>query len=114
MNATETIREIAFNTDMRNRDTTFSLEFSGFSRVRTLKCVMRLGYQAKDDGIFWALQKSICIQSSYTDEEIAERQRLRLEEPVRDGDIVRINGGLYKTRILGDYTDAAIFDPIAE
>ena len=54
MNATETIREIAFNTDMRNRDTTFSLEVSRFSRVKTLKCVMRLGYQAKDDGIFWA------------------------------------------------------------
>lgn len=114
MNATETIREIAFNTDMRNRDAVFSLEFSGFSRVRTLKCVLRLGYQDRDDGVFWALQKSICIQSSYTDEEIAERQRLRLEEPVRDGDIVRINGGLYKTRLLGDYTDAAIFDPIAE
>jgi hypothetical protein len=34
-------------------------------------------------------------------------------EPVRHGDIVIIDGKQYAVRVIGDYSNCAVFDPLA-
>jgi hypothetical protein len=37
-----------------------------------------------------------------------------LIEPIENGEIVEIEGKKYSTRILGNYSDCVIFDPVEE
>lgn len=71
-------------------------------------------YNKEGDGIYWAMQKGACIKSHYTDEDRAERTRLAQEPLIMSGEKILIDGKQYKCRILGDYSDCAIFDPIEE
>ena len=70
------------------------------------------GYKTRDDGVYWALQHSACLQGHYSEADIAHRDRLHNMKPLENGDIVLINGEQYKTRILGNFSDCAIFDKI--
>ena len=70
------------------------------------------GYQTEDDGIFWGLKRSVCLSSSYTQSDIDYRDRLNNMETVKNGEIVLIDGKQYKTRVLGDFSNCAIFDPV--
>ena len=70
------------------------------------------GYKTFEDGIYWALQHSACLQGHYSEADIAHRDRLNSMKPLENGDIVLINGEQYKTRILGNFSDCAIFDKV--
>ncbi len=70
------------------------------------------GYEKADDGIYWGLASGSMIKSSYTQEDKDEKKRLREEDPVEDGDIVMIDGDEYKARVLGDYSNCVVFDPV--
>ena len=42
-----------------------------------------------------------------------EKKRIRESEPVVDGEIVMIDGDKYKARVLGDFSNCVVFDPVA-
>ena len=69
-------------------------------------------YKTTGDGIFWALQKSACLQSHYSAEDIAHRDAMRNMKPLEHGDLVMIEGEQYKVRVLGNFSACAIFDKI--
>lgn len=119
MNQIETTaRELTFAQDNFDTENTFNLEVRGFKAMKSIKVSLHLNYHTRDDGIVWAMKHSVTMKSHYSAEDIAERNRLNSEEPVRNGDIVRINcnelGGdkLYRVRVLGDFSNCAIFDPV--
>lgn len=67
-------------------------------------------YQKQGDGVYWAMSSGACIKSSYTDADRAETARLNSEPAIKNGDVVLIDGEEYTARVLGDYSDCAIFD----
>jgi hypothetical protein len=69
-------------------------------------------YNKQGDGIFWALQKSACLKSHYSAEDIAHSDRMRNMQPLSHGDLVMIEGEQYKVRVLGNFSDCAIFDKV--
>jgi hypothetical protein len=69
-------------------------------------------YNKQGDGIFWALQKSACLKSEYSAEDIAHGDRMRNMQPLAHGDLVMIEGEQYKVRVLGNFSDCAIFDKV--
>lgn len=69
-------------------------------------------YNKQGDGILWALQKSACLQSHYSEQDIAHRDRMRNMQPLKHGDLVVIEGQQYKVRVLGNFSDCAIFDKV--
>lgn len=58
------------------------------------------------------MQGAVCIQASYTKTQIEERQRLNEMEPLRNGEMVEVDGVRYKAVIKGDYSDAGYLEPI--
>jgi hypothetical protein len=75
-------------------------------------CSLKQDYQTKGDGVFWALQSGTSMKSSYTEADDAETNRMKTEDHIKNGEIVLIDGKQYRCRVLGDYSDAAIFDTI--
>jgi hypothetical protein len=69
-------------------------------------------YEKEGDGIYWAMQRGACLKSVYTDADRAETARLSREPVLLNGEIVLIDGKQYKTRILGNYSNCAIFDAV--
>ena len=57
------------------------------------------------------LKRSVCLQSSYTDEQTTERARLNAMNPLIDGDTVEFNGKAYTVKINGDYSDCGFLIP---
>ena len=62
-------------------------------------CNLYQGYQTSDDGIWWALDGCSIIASHWSDEQLANKKRIKEEAPVEDGDTVMIEGDTYKVRI---------------
>ena len=91
---------------------TFNVEVRGRSKERTVTCQLRRDYENKGDGIYWAMSVGSILKDSYTDEDVSERDRLHVEEPVRNGDIMMIDGKPHKARVLGAFSDACIFDEV--
>lgn len=112
MNTTTTPRVLTVTTDSFDLSHTFALSVNVISGrpPRRITCTLRQGYQKSDDGRYWAMQKSAVIKSEYTQDELAAHARLLSDTPVSNGDLVEIAGNAYRVRILGDYTDAAVFD----
>lgn len=109
MNTLRTLRPVSDNFDRVN---TFSLQVKGFRGPKVIWCSLRQGFQTADDGIFWVMQHAGVIADSYTEAEVAERNRLNSETPVKDGDIVLVGGCEYQVKVNGDYSDAAILEPV--
>jgi hypothetical protein len=103
---------IKISTDNFDQENTFEIEFVTPRRTRRMKVSLHRDYKVAGDGILWAMQSGSCLKAQYSDKDIAERDRLNAATPVRHGDIVQIEGKQYRTRVLGDYSDCAIFDTI--
>ena len=108
------MQTLNLSTDTFDQDNTFTIEFKGFSRMKTIRACLHKGYQKDEDGILWAMQKSACLKAEYTAKDVEERNRLNSMEPLRNGDLVMIEGKEYTIRVKGDYSDCAIFDPVAK
>lgn len=91
---------------------TFNIEVAGRITFKHIKCQLRQGYKDKRDGIYWALNSGSTLKDTYTEADVAERERLYAETPVRNGDIVLIDGKPHKAKVLGAYSDACIFEAI--
>lgn len=79
---------------------------------RTKWVSLRRDYDKVGDGIYWALSSGAVLKDKYTAADVAERDRLNAETPLQHGEIVLIDGEQYKTRVLGNYSNCAIFDKI--
>ena len=109
------MKTLVQRTDSFDKEHTFGIEYKNWRGDLDVKGVYLMqGYEKDDDGIFWAMSKTVCVSSHYSEAERAEIDRIYNNEPVRDGEIVLINGEQYKTRVLGDYSNTAIFDKLEE
>jgi hypothetical protein len=88
----------------------FTFEITRYNGARS----DRDGYIFKDDreGKVYIMQSSSILQSSYSAEEIAQRDRLNAMKPLKTGDIVIFEGKSHKVTINGDYSDAGFLSPI--
>lgn len=98
--------------DSFDQDNTFTIEVVKPRRTLTIRAILCRDYQKQGDGILWAMQKSACLKSHYTPKDEEERARLNAMRPLQHGDTVTIEGKPYKARILGDFSNCAIFDPV--
>lgn len=103
------MRTLTLTTGNFDRTNTFNLNVG---RPGMRRCGLHQDYLKTGDGVLWIMQYAACIASSYTKEEVAERLRLNTSTPVVNGEIVLVDGKTYKVRVLGDYSDAAILDPV--
>lgn len=79
--------------------------------VRTVSLMQ--GYEKEGDGIYWGMTNSATIKDTYTQADKDEKKRIRESDPVEHGDIVIIDGDKYKARVLGDFSDCVVFDPVS-
>ena len=58
--------------------------------------------------------ETVCVSSHVTQAESDELDRIYNNPPVVDGELVLIDGEVYKTRLIkgGDYSNTAIFDKV--
>lgn len=104
-------RTLTLSTGSFDQDNTFPVTAP---RGLPMTCALHQGYDKEDDGVYWAMQIGVSIKSHYTDKDRAEGARLNAMKPLAQGEIVEIDGARYSTRILGNFSNAAIFDLIAE
>ena len=103
---------LTLSTDNFDQVNTFTVEVQGFRAMKTIKASLHVGYQKDADGIYWAMKHSACLKDVYTEADHEESTRLAMLTPVRHGDLVVINGEQYKVRVLGDFSDCAIFEKV--
>jgi hypothetical protein len=104
---------IQLSTGSFDQDNTFVVEVSNSRRTTRMTVSLLCGYKAKDDGIYWGLQKNACLKSQYTEKDRDEQQRLAASAAIRTGDLVEIGGKPYHARVLGNFSDCVIFDRAA-
>lgn len=104
-----TTRKLSLSTDNFDRVNTFGIVVGNSKRYgeKVVTGSLHVGYNTKDDGILWVMQHCAVIASSYSADEVAERERLNSEQPVRNGDVVEFDGVLYRVDVTGDYSDCA-------
>lgn len=105
-------QQLNYTTDNFDTKSTFAFEYKGFSG-KTRRSTGYL-FNCEQEKKIYIMKKSVGVQSSYTEKEIAERERLNTMEPIKTGDIVEVEGKKYEVKILGDYSDAGRLIPIAE
>lgn len=104
---------LKLSTGTFDQDNTFGVEVKNWKGEPTvIKCSLHLGFKTEDDGIYWAMQKSAMVKSSYTQEDSDETARVYSMVPVRNGDEVKINGEMYVAKVNGNYSDAVIFEAV--
>lgn len=92
-----------FKNDTFHRGVSFRVAIQGRKGEHTITCYL---FNSEDEGKIWILQESACLKSHYSVKDHAELDRLAAMTPVRDGDMVEVEGQQYKVKILGDYSDA--------
>ena len=105
MTTSTTIRKLEEHVSM-DRSSIFAVEYKGF-KGRTVRTE---GYifdsrDCKIDPAIFIMQKSACLQGSYSAADIAHIDRINTETPVRDGDTVEFKGQQFKVKIIGNYSD---------
>lgn len=105
------MQTLTLSTGSFDQENTFTVEVKGFKRMKTIDAKLFRGYQEDDDGIYWAMQRSACLKAEYTAKDYEERDRLNAMEPLRNGDLVNIDGQVYKAKVLGDYSNCVVFEP---
>lgn len=104
---------LTLSTGSFDQTNTFEVEFLGVrGKLRRKTCSLMLDYKKPGDGIFWGVSACSVLKDVYTDADVAERERLAAQEPVRHGDVVTIQGKPFTARVLGDFSDAVIFDAV--
>ena len=93
-----------------DQDNTFTFAYQGRGRQECTATGYLRDYG--DEGVF-IMQQAACIKDQYTAKDDEERSRLNAMTPVRDGDIVEVEGKQYKVKILGNYSDAGRLIPLS-
>lgn len=108
---TDRLPELTTAADTFDRSADFKL---ALKNGRTIICRLMQGYNTCNDGQLWAMQRSGTLKDSYTAEDAAWVERMKTIEPIGNGAIVKIAGKLYTVKILGDYSDAALFHRVQD
>jgi hypothetical protein len=100
------MRTLVQHTDF-DQDNTFKVAPLKYGR-----CSLHKDYQKQGDGIYWVMQHSAVLKSSYTDKDREESERLMADEGIKNGEVVLIEGKQYRYEHKGDYSDCGIFHPV--
>lgn len=111
------MKTLKLSTGSFDQDNTFTVDVSQGSlrhgrRAMPITCTLQQHYETSGDGIYWFMQRAGCLKAQYTDKDRAERERLNAMEPVRQGEVVLIDGQAYKVDVKGDFSDAAVLKPV--
>jgi hypothetical protein len=104
-----TMKTLTLSTGSFDQDNTFSI-----SKLKYSRCKLFKDYKVEGDGIYWVMLCSAMLKAEYTDKD--REESARLSEPasaVDDGEVVLVDGKQFKVRVLGQYSDCAILDPVA-
>lgn len=104
------IRNLTLATSNFDQRNTFPVKVS--NRKSNVTCSLHRDYLKQGDGVYWALQGGAMLKDKYTAEDAAERTRLENTAPLTDKELVLIEGVPHRARVLGNYSNAAVFDPI--
>lgn len=102
------MRTLTLSTGSFDQDNTFSI-----SKLKYSRCKLFKDYKQDGDGIYWVMLCSAMLKAEYTDKD--HEESARLSDPanaVDDGEIVTVDGKQFKIRVLGQYSDCAILDPV--
>ena len=111
------MRTLTKRTDSFDKINSFGIEYKNYKGLKDVKGVYLMqGYQKADDGIYWAMSRTVCLSSNPSQADVDEIDRIYNNPPVVDGELVLIDGEVYKTRLLsgGDYSNTAIFDKVED
>ena len=99
------------------------IQFQG--KRRMIQGRLMEDYEKENDGIFWMMQRSICLKAVYTQADMIEKRLYNEAETLDDGEIVQSmkirdfgdrveNAGIgqYKFHALGDYSDCGKFEKV--
>jgi hypothetical protein len=70
------------------------------------------GMEKEDDGIYWGLQRASVLKAYYSESDKAYSQRMRVMEPIKNGEVVEINGDQYRTIVIGNYSNCVQFEKV--
>lgn len=108
------IQTLTLSTGSFDQQNTFNLVVTKKLHNRDISitkvCSLMRDYQTKEDGVYWALSAGSCLKAQYSDADRQEQARFKISTPIKNGDNVMIDGAIYRVRVLGDYSDAAIFE----
>lgn len=106
------MKTLNLSTGSFDQDNTFTMLVKGFRGPETIRCSLHRDYAKTNDGIYWIMQKAGCLKAVYTDKDREETARLNEMEPLRHGEIVKIDDGCYRVKVNGNYSDAAVLEPV--
>ena len=109
------MRTLTKRTNSFDKLNSFGIEYKNWRGQKDIKGVYLMqDYEKDGDGIYWAMSKTVCVSSHVTQAESDELDRIYNNPPVVDGELVLIDGEVYKTRLIkgGDYSNTAIFDKV--
>jgi len=99
------------------------IQFQG--KRRMIQGRLMEDYEKENDGIFWMMQRSICLKAVYTQHDMIEKRLYNEAETLEDEEIVQIwklrdfgdriedaGKGQYKFHALGDYSDCGKFEKV--
>lgn len=104
------MRTLTLSTGSFDQDNTFIVQEP--KRNQPMVASLHQDYYERGDGVYWAMKHGACLKSSYSDADRAETARLNADSGVQNGEIVLIDGKQYKCRVLGSYSNCAVFDAI--
>jgi len=97
-------------TDNFDRAAGFAFEYLDYKK-QPQRAEGYLFYDEEGDTMY-LMKRSVSLQSSYTDAERAQIDRIyRGAEVVRNGDSVTVDGKPYTVKVLGNYSDAGRLIP---
>ena len=102
------MKTLTLSTGSFDQDNTFSI-----SKLKYSRCKLFKDYQKEGDGIYWVMLCSAMLKAEYTDKDREESARLsESANAVDDGEVVLVDGKEFKVRVLGQYSDCAVLDPV--
>lgn len=102
------MRTLTLSTDTFDQVNTFNVDVGR----GIVKASLHRDYNKKGDGIYWAMNSGATLKSKYTQADRDESARLNSEHAIVNSEIVLIDGEQYRARVLGAFSDCAIFDKI--
>ena len=106
------MQTLNLSTGSFDQDNTFVIEVKGLRNMTRRTVSLHQDYETAGDGIFWALMGAVCLQAEYSEKDREETKRLNEMASIKHNDIVTINNELYKVKVLGEFSDCAIFEKI--
>lgn len=102
------MKALTLSRDSFDQDNTFTILVKGYKRMKNITASLH----HHDECGYYALKESVCLKDQYTEKDVEESRRLQAMDPLKDGEIVTIDGNMYTVKVNGDYSDCAVFNPV--